>query len=62
MYDLATKLSREMKFLRVDLYSIGNKILVGELTLYPGSGFIEFSPDSMDLRLGELLQLEETAP
>ena len=58
MIATAEKLSSNMKFLRVDMYSIYDKFYVGELTLYPGSGFIAFEPEEVDLKLGEKLQLE----
>ena len=46
-----------MTFLRVDMYSIYDKIYCGELTLYPGSGFIQFNPMKTDYELGKLLRL-----
>lgn len=54
----AEKLSKDMKFLRVDMYSIYDKFYVGELTLFPGSGFIDFKPKEIDLKLGEKLNLK----
>ena len=57
MYNIAAELSKDMKFLRVDFYSIENEIYVGELTLYPGGGFIQFDPSSVDLKYGQLLDL-----
>ncbi len=60
MRKIAAELSKNMKFLRVDFYSIYDKIYVGELTLYPGSGYIQFEPKEVDLRLGRLLDLGRT--
>lgn len=57
MRKMAAELSKNIKFLRVDFYSIYDKIYVGELTLYPGSGYIQFEPKEVDLRLGKLLDL-----
>ena len=57
MRKVAEILSKDMRFLRVDFYSIGNQFYVGELTLYPGSGFIKFEPMSTDLRYGQKLEL-----
>lgn len=57
MRRIAEKLAEGMTFLRVDFYSIYDKIYVGELTLYPGSGFIQFNPMSMDKKYGDLLKL-----
>lgn len=58
MRQIAEKLSANMSFLRVDFYSIYDKIYIGELTLYPGSGYIEFDPPSTDLKYGKLLKLD----
>ena len=60
MRKMAAELSKNIKFLRVDFYSIYDKIYVGELTLYPGSGYIQFEPKEVDLRLGRLLDLGRT--
>jgi len=57
MRNIAGKLSEQMDFLRVDFYSINNEIYVGELTLYPGSGYIKFDPPETDLKYGESLKL-----
>ena len=57
MKAIAEKLARDTDFLRVDFYSIGDFIFIGELTLCPGSGFIAFDPKEMDLHLGEKLKL-----
>ena len=57
MIRIAEKLSENIPFLRVDMYSIFDKIYCGELTLYPGSGFIQFNPMHTDYELGKLLVL-----
>lgn len=54
MIEVAEQLSSDTDFIRVDLYTDGDKIFFGELTLYPGSGYEVFSPYSEDLRLGDL--------
>lgn len=59
MKQIAEKLSKGIRFLRVDFYSIYDQIFVGELTLYPGSGFIQFDPPETDLNLGKILDLED---
>ena len=38
MYEIAKKLSKGMKFVRVDLYNINGKIYFGELTFFPSAG------------------------
>lgn len=44
-------------FKPIYMYSIYDKIYCGELTLYPGSGFIQFNPMKTDYELGKLLRL-----
>lgn len=52
MMDVAKKLSKDFPFVRVDLYNINGKIYFGELTFYPWSGYVKFSPDSFDEEIG----------
>lgn len=52
MLEIASQLSWEFPFVRVDLYSIKGKIYFGELTFYPWSGYVQFKPDSFDFELG----------
>lgn len=54
---LAETLAADFDFIRVDLYLIENKIYVGELTNFPGSGFIGFEPDEFDKKMGRKLRL-----
>lgn len=53
MVQLAEKLSKGFPFVRVDLYNIQGKIIFGELTFYPWSGYVKFTPDSFDLEMGK---------
>ena len=57
MKELASILSKGMKFLRVDFYYVNNHIYVGELTLYPYSGFEPYIPASYDLEWGKFIKL-----
>lgn len=57
MIQLARVLSRGLINVRVDFYSIGDKLYFGELTLTPGSGCIEFYPEEYDSLLGSKLLL-----
>ena len=50
-------LSKDIPFLRVDFYSIYDRIYVGEVTFFPGSGFNLFDPPEIDLELGNMLDL-----
>ena len=47
MIKTAEILSKNEKFIRVDLYDLGYKIVFGELTLYPGAGLERFSPNNL---------------
>jgi len=53
MVALAEELAAGMDMLRVDLYDIDGRVLVGELTTTPSGGRRIFRPDSLDLLLGE---------
>ena len=52
MLEVAHELSKEFPFVRVDLYNIGGKIYFGELTFYPWTGYVQFTPDEFDIELG----------
>lgn len=52
MKRIAEKLSEDFPFVRVDLYNINGKIYFGELTFYPWSGYVQYTPDSFDFILG----------
>lgn len=54
---IAEKLSADFNFIRVDLYLLENQIYFGELTNYPGNGFQPFQPESMEYKVGALLEL-----
>ncbi len=56
MLSIAETLSENIPFLRVDLYSINNRIYFGELTFYPSGGIEPFTNDG-DMLLGNLLKL-----
>ncbi|MBC8213228.1 MAG: carbonic anhydrase [Candidatus Marinimicrobia bacterium] len=57
MLRVARKLSKDFPFARVDLYLVKNKIIFGELTFYPWTGYVSFTPDEFDFDLGEKLAL-----
>lgn len=52
MMEIAKKLSEDFPFVRVDLYNLDGKIYFGELTFYPWGGYVKFTPDEFDYRLG----------
>lgn len=57
MVQLAERLAAGLPFVRVDFYEIGGHPYFGELTLYPGNGFEEFSPEEYDKLLGAWIRL-----
>lgn len=57
MIETARKLSVGLPFVRIDLYNNDGKILFGEITFYPGSGHLYFSPSEYDNILGDMLKL-----
>ena len=57
MKSLAEKLSEEVSFIRVDFFEINNQIFFGELTLYPGAGFEEFTPDIWKKKISDWISL-----
>ena len=57
MVDIATKLSQNLSFIRIDLYNVDGKIFFGEMTIYPGNGSEKFSPHEYDKKLGQHLKL-----
>lgn len=58
MVRIATKLSKGFSFVRIDLYSVKNKVYFSEYTLHPCAGYMPFDPEEYDLKLGEMLHLE----
>ena len=54
MVDIARTLAAGTGFLRVDLYDLEDRVVVGELTPYPLAGHQRFNPQSLDADLGRL--------
>ena len=52
MIRVAEKLSEDFPYARVDLYNIKGRIVFGEITFYPWSGYVKFTPDEFDFLLG----------
>ena len=52
MLRMAEALAAPVDMVRVDLYDLGARAVVGELTNYPSSGRQPFEPESFDLELG----------
>lgn len=52
MLNIARKLSKGFPFVRVDLYQTKDRVIFGELTFYPWSGYVNYDPDDFDFELG----------
>ena len=50
---IASEISSHVPVSRVDLYSVHERIYVGEITIRPGNGYSPFVPSEWDFRLGE---------
>lgn len=59
MIKIATDLSKDFPYVRVDLYNHDGKIYFGELTFFPESGYYDFEPDEFDFILGEKFVLPQ---
>ena len=57
MTEIAEKLCKEFKHVRVDLYNIEGKIYFGELTFTGYGGYYNFNPPEWNIKLGELLDI-----
>lgn len=59
MISIAEHLSKDFPAVRVDLYNIQGRIYFGELTFYPWSGYVNFTPDLFDYELGGKFELKK---
>jgi len=57
MKEIAEKLSKGMRHVRIDLYEINGRIYFGEYTFFHGGGFQLFHPEEWEIRLGEWIKL-----
>lgn len=57
MIKVAKKLSEGHPFMRVDLYEISGEVYFSELTLFPCGGFMPFTPNEWDRKLGDMIEL-----
>lgn len=56
MLDVAARLSRPFSFIRVDLYTDGSEVKVGELTNLPNAANASFKPVEFDNMMGGLFK------
>jgi hypothetical protein len=52
MIDVAERLGADTDFVRVDLYHLDDRVVVGELTNYPAAGNSPFHPESFNADFG----------
>lgn len=53
----AERLAAGLDFARVDIFDCGDRLVVGEVTLYPWSGLLPFKDPAQDLALGAMWRL-----
>jgi len=58
MKEIASTLSKDFIFTRVDLYNVNNKVYFGEITLHHGGGNEPFNPFEYDKQIGNELFIE----
>ncbi|TDQ25503.1 ATP-grasp fold amidoligase family protein [Tenacibaculum caenipelagi] len=59
MIELSEKLSVGFPFVRVDFYSVKNKIIFGEMTFYPSDGRKDFYPEEYNKKIGDMIKLPD---
>lgn len=59
MLEISEKLSKDFPFVRVDMYIVGGKVYIGELTWLPQGGTGKIEPFEYEKTYGELLELPE---
>ena len=57
MLKIAELLSKDIIHVRIDLYSINNRVYFGEYTFHNSGGIVNFSPPEWNERLGDMIEL-----
>ena len=57
MIKLSEKLSADIPFVRVDFYSVKDKVIFGEMTFYPSDGRKDFYPEKYNKKIGDMIKL-----
>ena len=57
MVELAKKLAKNTKFIRIDFYEINKKVYFGEFTFFPNAGLEKFNPEEYDKILGDKIEI-----
>lgn len=58
MLDCASKLSKSFPHVRVDFYSINERLVFGEMTFYHGAGYLHFENENFEKKLGDYWELK----
>ena len=58
MKTIAGRLSKDIPFVRVDLYEVQGKVYFSEMTFFPCSGFLPFEPEEFDGILGKSIGID----
>lgn len=58
MIEVAKVLSKEIPFVRIDLYEIDKKVYFSEITFSPTAGMMPFAPEEYDEILGSYIDLD----
>ena len=58
MIEFAEIFSRDIPFLRVDMYVVNGQIYMSEFTFYPGAGFTPFEPFEWEEKIGSWIKLK----
>lgn len=59
MKEIASKLSKNIPFVRIDLYEVDNRVYFGEITFFPSGGIERFSPEEWNYELGKKIDLKK---
>jgi len=59
LIEMSEKLSADIPYLRCDFYVHEGKVYFGEVTFFTWGGFLVFTPDEWDKKLGDMLTLPE---
>ena len=62
MISLAERLAGTIPFVRVDFFYIRGRVIFGEMTFFPDSGFGAFDPPEWDAIIGSYLELPAARP
>lgn len=57
MFELASVLSKDIPYARVDFYNINGSVYFGEITFFPASGFDKNRLPESDLLFGQMIKL-----